>query len=81
MKRSPFAGHALDFLSSPYLMRTRTIWVFGVLASVTVGGMIGIWLLQAGPGSAAWGAAAGALTFVCFRSWPPATSNELPEAD
>jgi hypothetical protein len=54
-----------------------------------VGGMIGLWLLQAGLGSAAWGAAAGALTFLCFpaagaltfvclRPWP---SRELPEAD
>jgi len=57
-----------------------------------VGGMIGLWLLQAGLGSAAWGAAAGALTllcypavgaltFVCFRRWPSATNDELLEAD
>ena len=52
-------------------------WVFGLLASMIVGSVLGLSLLQAGFGSVAWGVAAGALTFACFRPWPSVANTSI----
>jgi hypothetical protein len=59
-------------------MRTKAIWVFGLLVSMIVGSMIGLWLLRGDLGSAAWGVGTGTLVFACFRPWP---SNDPMAAD
>ena len=58
-------------------MRTIAIWIFGLLASMIVGSMIGLWLLHGSLGSAAWGVAAGALAFACFRPWPSVANDPM----
>jgi hypothetical protein len=58
-------------------MRTRAVWLLGLLASVNLGSLLGLSLWQAGLGSAAWGVAAGALTFACFRPWPSVANTAI----
>jgi hypothetical protein len=58
-------------------MRTIAIWIFGLLASMIVGSMLGVWLLHGSLGSAAWGVAAGALAFACFRPWPSVANDPM----
>jgi hypothetical protein len=52
-------------------LRTTAIWVFGLLASVLVGGLIGAWVDA--PYHSGWGPLLGALaglsTFPCVRLW------------
>jgi hypothetical protein len=52
-------------------MRTVAIWVFGILASMIVGGMIGFKLDPSpqGGGSLVSGVLAGAFAFACLRLW------------
>jgi hypothetical protein len=51
-------------------MRTFGIWVFGLLASVIVGAIIGLKLeIGYGNDGAFWGALAGMLAFACARLW------------
>jgi len=55
-------------------MRTFAIWVFGMLASMIVGGMIGAQLDALNHDYVTsmrmvWGALAGALIFACLRLW------------
>jgi hypothetical protein len=50
------------------------IWIFGLLASMIFGGMIGAWLLRNG----FLGMLAGTFTFVCFRLWLTAPADEPP---
>jgi hypothetical protein len=58
-------------------MRTGAVWLLGLLASVILGSLLGLSLWQAGLGSAAWGVAASALTFACFRPWPSVASTAI----
>jgi hypothetical protein len=47
-------------------MLTVTVWTFGVLASMSVGGVIGIWLADIG---VIWGVLTGAFLFAFSRLW------------
>ena len=46
-------------------MKTFVVWILGPLASMTIGGMIGIWLWRNG----FLGMMAGAFTFVSLSVW------------
>jgi hypothetical protein len=54
-------------------MREIAAWIFGLLASMIVGGMFGAWLLNSWLGGVVWGV--GAFTFACFRPWPTSNPN------
>lgn len=58
-------------------MRTVGIWVFGLLASLIAGGLVG-GKFSPGWGSEyeLWGALAGALAFACARLWFVQSSTE-----
>jgi hypothetical protein len=60
-------------------MREIASWIFGLLASMIVGGIFGAWLLNSWLGGGVWGVLAGAFTFACFRPWP--TSNPNSDGD
>jgi hypothetical protein len=59
-------------------MRKIANWIFGLLASMIVGGLVGAWLLNNWLGGCVWGVVAGAFTFACFRPW---ASNPNSEGD
>jgi hypothetical protein len=56
-------------------MRAIASWIFGLLASMIVGGMFGAWLLNSWLVGGVWGVLAGAFTFACFHPWPTSTPN------
>ena len=56
-------------------MRKIASWIFGLLASMIVGGMFGAWLLNSWLVGGVWGVLAGAFTFACFHPWPTSTPN------
>jgi hypothetical protein len=58
-------------------MRMRAVWLLGLLTSVILGSLLGLSLWHAGLGSAAWGVAAGALTFACFSPWPSVANTSI----
>jgi hypothetical protein len=58
-------------------MRMRAVWLLGLLTSVILGSLLGLSLWQAGLDSAAWGVAAGALTFACFSPWPSVANTSI----
>jgi hypothetical protein len=58
-------------------MRKIANWIFGLLASMIVGGMFGAWLLNSWLGGGVWGVLAGAFVFACFRPW----STSSPSSD
>jgi uncharacterized membrane protein YeaQ/YmgE (transglycosylase-associated protein family) len=59
------------------MVRTIAIWVFGLLASAIVGGVIGMMAvdLTHDPGTGWLGALAGIFGFACLRLWLAAPSR------
>jgi heme/copper-type cytochrome/quinol oxidase subunit 3 len=57
--------------------RTIAIWIFGLLASAIIGGLVGSRLEPAYSSNdwGVWGALAGMLTFACLRLWLAAPSK------
>lgn len=55
-------------------MKTFVIWILGPLASMTVGGMIGVWLWRNG----FLGMLAGAFTFISLSLWFTGSADEPP---
>ena len=55
-------------------MRMFVLWILGPLASMTVGGMIGVWLLSNG----FLGMLAGAFTFASLSLWLTSSTEEPP---
>jgi hypothetical protein len=49
--------------------RTIAIWVFGLLASTIVGGMVGSRFDTYSTDNAFWGMLAGIFGFICLRLW------------
>jgi hypothetical protein len=47
-------------------MRSLATWIFGVLASMIAGGMVGIWLADIG---LIWGILVGGYSFAFLRLW------------
>jgi hypothetical protein len=53
-------------------MRMFVVWILGPLASMAIGGMIGVWLWRNG----FLGMMAGAFTFVSLSAWLTASTDE-----
>jgi hypothetical protein len=62
------------------MARTIAIWVFGLLASAIVGGIIGARLDTGyGDGNGFWGFLAGMFAFACLRLWLTPASPKTPK--
>jgi hypothetical protein len=56
-------------------MLTVVIWSFGVLASMIVGGEMGLWLFEPNIG-VIWGTLVGGYAFMFLRLWLASPSSE-----
>jgi len=64
------------------MARTIAIWVFGLLASAIIGGLVASRLEPAYSNDwGVWGALAGMLTFACLRLWLGAPSKNWRTSD